>query len=217
VRELDFDGENITHDGRVIDVVYRRAVTGEMVQKQDQIPKFLDAIKSGKVCVIGHPRTQIIHVKKVFQVLRDTMTKKLLNREEWRFVNAHVPFTTSFSESNYDYNKVLIDKGKWVVKPSDEYASRNVTIGEATDTREWRKSVENGIKDGFLLQEHVSPPKMPNCYFNGDKELVADDFGAIIGLYIFNGEFGGIFTRAGRNAIISSQHGGFSMGTMVVK
>jgi hypothetical protein len=172
---------------------------------------------SGKVCVIGHPQTQVIHVKKVFAALRSPAAEHLMTADERAFIERHVPFTTSLKGADYDYNDVLINKGKWVVKPSDEYASRHVTIGMDTPQAKWRAAVEEGVREGYLLQEHVEPPKSKNLYYTKDGELVVSEFGNIVGLYIFNGKFGGIFTRAGRNAVISAQTGGFSMGTMVVK
>jgi hypothetical protein len=216
VRNLAFDGENLYYEDQKIDAIYRRAVTGEMVAKKEQIPQFLEAILSGKVCVIGHPRTQIAHVKTVFSVLHSPLTFNFLTQGEIDFIKRHIPFTTLLQNSNYNYNKVLTRKNRWVIKPPDEYASRHVTIGFDTSTQKWRQAVEEGVAENYLLQEYSKPFETLNCYFK-DGELYEDYFGNMIGLYLYNGKFSGMFTRAGKNAIISSQHGGYSMGTMVVK
>ena len=52
--------------------------------------------------------------------------------------------------------------------------------------------------------------------FDEEGELVVDMFGNITGLYLYDGQFSGVFSRAGRQAIISAQHDGFSLGSMYV-
>jgi glutathionylspermidine synthase len=216
IRDIGFDGESYVYKGEKINAVYRRAVTGEMMAKREAIPAFLEGIRSGKVCVIGHLRTQTAHVKNVFSILRARTSSHLFTEGERAFIAEHVPFTTMLTESNYDYNSVLHHKERWAIKPVDEYASRNVTLGVASHARQWRKKVEEGVGKRYILQEYIQPFKSPNCLFEGGK-LIEGEFGSIIGLFVYNGRYSGIFTRVGQNPIISAEAGGFSVASMVAK
>ncbi|MCL1803901.1 MAG: hypothetical protein FWG30_09785 [Eubacteriaceae bacterium] len=215
IRDLAFDGEAYVYNGVKIDAIYRRAVTGEMMEKSDQIPSFLEGARTGKPCIIGHLRTQTAHVKTVFSVLRSKGAQSLFTVEESEFIAKHIPFTTSLTSSEYDYNEVLLSKDNWVVKPTDLYASRDVTLGIGSDECHWRKKVEEGVNKKHLLQEYIKPYESPNCiYKNGN--LYEGSYGAMIGLYAYNGRYSGMFTRLGQNPIISSEHGGHSVSSMVV-
>lgn len=216
IRDLKFVKEKLMYKGEVIDAVYRRAVTGEMEQKKYLIPDFIKAVLSGKVCVIGHIRTQVAHVKVLFAIMRDKMTQKLLTDEENEFIKKHIPFTAELTSGDYNYNEVLADKDRWVIKPSDKYASKDVVLGVEVTHEKWKETLAKGVKNRYLLQEFIKPYKSENCYYDGDK-LIEGNFGNIIGLYIYNGKFSGIFTRAGQRATISAQSGGFSLGSIFIE
>ncbi|MCL1913284.1 MAG: hypothetical protein FWG10_05265 [Eubacteriaceae bacterium] len=216
IRNLDFDGENLWFDGKQIDLVYRRAVTGEIIEKQEQATTFIEAVLSGKICCIGHPRTQLAHVKEVFSVLQSKEAEALFTAEERAYIAEHFPFTTRLRASNYDYNEVLLNRELWVIKPSDLYASKEVSIGIACSNEEWREAVENGIVNDYLLQEYIEPYKTKNCYFNKEGKLVEGFYGNMVGIYMLCGKYAGAFVRQGANAIISASHQGFSVGTMMV-
>ena len=216
IRKLTYRDGDLYAQDRKIDAVYRRAVTGEIMAKKDTCEDFIQSVLEGKVCIIGHIRSQVAHVKLLFAILRRPETQELLTEEENQFVSDHFPFTTVLSSGNYDYNEVLLNKDKWIIKPSDMYASKFVYAGIELSDEDWSNALELGIKNDFLLQEYVAPFETLNFYFDEEGELVVDMFGNITGLYLYDGQFSGVFSRAGRQAIISAQHDGFSLGSMYV-
>lgn len=217
IRKLVCKDKYFYHDGKKIDAIYRRAVTGEIMAKKDSCPDFMKGILETETCIIGHFRTQIAHVKLLFAILNMDETYRFLSKEEIDFVKAHIPFTTSLCSGNYNYNKVLHNKNNWIIKPSDMYASKNVYAGVDITEAEWEKALNIGIKNDYLLQEYVEPYKTENCYFDNNGQLITASFGNITGLYIYNGKFSGIFSRAGKHGVISAQHDGFSLGSMYVR
>jgi len=219
IRKLEYKEEDryFYYNGKRIDAIYRRAVTGELIAKKDSCPQFINGAMDTKTAVIGHFRTQVAHVKILFAILNDEATYKLLTDEEIDFVKKHIPFTTTLSSGNYDYNEVLHHKDKWIIKPSDMYASKNVYAGVDLTDREWLQALQIGIANDYLLQEFVQPYVTENCYFDKNNQLIDVELGNITGLYMYNGKFAGIFSRAGRHGIISAQHDGFSLGSMVVR
>jgi len=62
-RELVFrEGELFKEDYK-IDLIYRRIVTFELIQKAEEIPDFIEAYMADAMCTIGTIRSQIIHNK----------------------------------------------------------------------------------------------------------------------------------------------------------
>lgn len=61
------DGKMIA-DGLVIDVIYRRLVTKDLMDRYDEIPDFIQGLKACETCVVGSVKTQIIHTKRFFEV-----------------------------------------------------------------------------------------------------------------------------------------------------
>lgn len=76
-----------------MDVIYRRAVTSDIMNDYDAVSDFIQAVKDGSVCLIGAFRTQIIHHKAICRVLVHPMTQAVLTAEENAFIEAHLPKT----------------------------------------------------------------------------------------------------------------------------
>ena len=74
-------------------MVYRRAVTTDVMEHYHEVGDFLAAVKNRDICLIGSFCTQIIHNKWLFQVLYREETAAFLTEEERQFVRKHVPKT----------------------------------------------------------------------------------------------------------------------------
>ena len=78
-RDLKYiDGELYYEDMR-IDLIYRRIVTVEFIEKSNEIPDLIKAYKEKAVCVIGSLRSQIMHNKIIFKILHDEETLSFLS------------------------------------------------------------------------------------------------------------------------------------------
>lgn len=217
IRELEYKNKLLYHNEIKIDAIYRRAVTGEIMMKKDTCLDFIQSILDDAVCVIGHPRTQIAHVKLLFVLLMLPETQAFLTDVEIEFIQAHIPLTTRLRSGNYNYNQVLLDKDAWVIKPSDMYASKNVCVGKDMTEEQWEAAFQKGIQSNYLLQAFCEPYHTQNAYFDEDEQLVVDHFRNITGLYVYNGKFSGVFSRISKRAIISSNYEGLSLGSIFVK
>ena len=95
VRAFEFDGERLIDpsDGTQIHAIYRRSVTSEIIQHPGECDALINAVAAGKVCLIGHFSTTVVHSKMVNVALFDSRTREFLTDEECAFVDAHVPRT----------------------------------------------------------------------------------------------------------------------------
>lgn len=215
-RDLKYiDGKLYFNDMKV-DVVYRRLVTRDLMERSGEIPDFIQAAKEGKVCIIGPIKSQIIHNKIIFKVLHDTDTLEFLTEEERNFIKNHIPYTTKFQGDDFDFERLIIDKDKYILKPSDLYASRGVYAGRDFDDEEWEEKLKECYGKDYLIQEYYTPGQSDLVEFDHGK-LKISKFNNITGIYMYNEKLYGLYSRVGKNAIISGLHDCYTLPTFIVK
>src|SRR5699024_8236301 len=109
-RELKYIDGNLYYKDFKIDLIYRRMVTKELIDKSDEIKDFINAYRDKAVCVVGSIRSQILHNKIIFKILHDEDTLELLTEKEREFVKKHIPLTGKFEGDKKIYNEVLDNK-----------------------------------------------------------------------------------------------------------
>lgn len=201
-RHLKYKDGNLYHEDYKIDLVYRRIVTFELIERSEEIKDFIQAYKDKAVCVIGSIRSQIVHNKIVFKILHDEFTLNLLSPEEQDFVKNHIPHTGIFGGGISVFNKILNNKEKYIMKPFDLNASRGVYTGRDFSQEEWEEKLLESWNKDYLYQEYCDPYTRDFVvYENG--EAVVKEFKQIIGLFLYNEKLAGLYARIGENNIIS--------------
>lgn len=206
IRALRYeDGRLLAPEGYEIHGIYRRAVTADVMEAYDSVTALLDAYREGNVFLCGSFRTQVAHAKTFFSMLHRKETREILTAEENRFVREHVPYTCDFGDEGIDLAEVIRNKDKYILKPNDSYGSDSVADGRGRSPEEWRKVCEAYYNKGFICQEYAEQYATPNVDFMfGDGRTW--DYINMNGLYSYNGNFAGVFTRQARGTIIAS-HG----------
>ena len=206
IRDLTFcDGKLISPAGHVVDAVYRRAVTSDILNAQNEVKPFLDAVRSGACFVAGSFRTQIVHHKNLFHVLHLPQTLAILSPAEQAFVQAHVPWTVPFSKDAVERSSVERQKDRFILKPEDSYGSKGVYAGVDYDQSSWEKIVQDTYENGYICQTYCPQCLVENIDFAwGDGKW--HPFIEMPGLYCYNGKFSGVFTRAGGGSGIIDPH-----------
>lgn len=197
-----------------IDIVYRRLVTKDLMDRYSEIPEFIEGLKAQKTCVIGPIKTQVIHTKKFFEVLHHEGFRQYLTAEELAFVDAHVPFTRKLMPS--DLPTYLADKNHYIIKPVDYYASKGVCAGLDYSDFEWEKLLLDKAQENYLIQKYCPLALVDNVRQNAAGEFEAREFSTITGLFTYNEALAGVYVRAGLHAIISGLHEGYTLSTLVV-
>lgn len=216
ITTLKYDNGLYSKDGVKIDVVYRRAVTSELMEKIDKAPAFIEAIKDKKTCVIGSIRTQVIHNKIIYKIMHQKETFEFLTDEEIQFIKEHIPATSWLKEGEFDREEVVNNKDKWIIKPDDLYGARGVYAGVDYSNEEFEKLVDEHTNKGYLLQEYAPMYKTKNFLKEKSGEFVFDEFNNMPGLFLYNGKFAGVYSRAGRQGIICEDAGGVAICSMNV-
>lgn len=209
----EVDGELYFNDKR-IDVIYRRLVTKDLMDRYDEILPLIEGLKAGKTCVIGPIKSQIVHTKKFFEVLHNDEIRKLFTEEELAYIDEHIPYTKKLVKDK-SYDTYIDSKDKYIIKPTDYYASKGVYSGMDHSRAEWIKILDDAIASDYIIQEYCDTVPTDNVLFDEDGGVTVKKFSNITGLFVYNEKFYGLYSRAGKNSIISGIHDGYTLPSFV--
>ncbi len=201
-RELEYRDNKLYFEDYRIDLVYRRIVTFELIDKVDEILDFIKAYRECAFCCIGSLRSQVIHNKIFFKILHDEDTLEMLTEEERTFVKEHIPYTGIFGGKEEVFYEVLNNKDKYIMKPMDLNASQGVYVGRDLDYEEWELRLKKDWNNEYIYQELVENYSREYLVFK-DGKFTVEGFKSVIGLFVYNESFAGIYTRIGQKNIIS--------------
>lgn len=203
-RDLKYKDGKLYKDDYRIDLIYRRIVTFELVEKIDEIEDFIQAYKDRAVCVIGSLKSQIMHNKIIFSILFEDDTLEQLSEDEREFIKNHIPYTKIFSGDKKIFDDVLNNKNKFIMKPMDLNASQGVFVGRDLTDKEWEGKLNEVWEQDYICQEFVLPYRRDFLvYEDENNSFTRESLGSIVGLFLYNEKFNGIYTRVGPNNIIS--------------
>lgn len=200
IRDLEYKNGKLCHGDYVIDLVYRRIVTLELLKIKDQIKPFLDAYMDNAFFMVGSFRSQLMHSKLIFEIFRDEQTQALLNNEEKKFIDEHVPFTKKIEER--DAYEIFMNKDKYIFKPIDGYASLGIYVGSEMREEELQEKLPEFIRTSYVFQEYYDMNKCEFLEFE-EKSPVLNKFTQVVGLFIYNKHFVAPYTRIGKDNVVS--------------
>ena len=218
IRDLRYeDGRLLTGDGQVIDAVYRRAVTSDIMAHRDEVQAFLQAARDRNVVLIGDFCTQVVHDKVLFRILHDPRTAAFLTPEENAYIAAHVPYTAILTKKEAARADVRDRKDRWIIKPRDSYGAHGIYPGRQCAEDEWRAMLDMHADTDYILQEFVEPFRTDNIYFGVEGTPAWQSFSNMTGVYLYGGRLAGIYSRASVTPIISVEGDEHEMTSIVLK
>ena len=118
-------------------MLYRRVLINDIVARPKECEALVKAYESGSVCVANNFRCKIPHVKAFFAVLTDEKNARYFSLEERELIQRHVPWTRVVADVKTEYDGEAIELLEYmrknqknlVMKPSDEYGGKGVTLG----------------------------------------------------------------------------------------
>ncbi len=216
-RELKYDGSNLLDGSDRIDLVYRRATTKKMVDRHEEIEDFLSAYKDQSVCVVGGFTSQIVHNKSLFAILQEEEYTGYLDDEEKKFVKEHFPLSRIFKNGDRELrNRLIGEQGKFLLKPFDKFAGHGVHVGDDFGPTEWEEKVAEVQGENYIAQEFCDVPEKDFLHVR-DREMSFEKFGYLIGMFLYNQNLSGLYTRAGRENVIASLVECFTLPNFIVE
>jgi len=207
-RELEYDGHVLSYRGSGIDLIYRRVVSTEYVERLAEVKAMTQAFCDHNVCLVGSFRSDVAFSKKVFGLLHDQSFAHFFTDGERQLVQWHIPWTRPFEDGECEYRGKTVsmpdlvrrEKDRFVLKPSNLYEGRGVWLGSLKSSEEWDKLVDAALQGDYVFQELVSIPSQQLGV--GKEDVQMEPRFIHLGEYVFGGTFCGFYCRAAEGPLI---------------
>jgi len=225
-REMEFHGGRLHAAGGPVDLVYKRVLISELVERCGLDTPLIRAVLAGAVCMVNSFRSKILHKKASLAVLSDERNGSLFDREERIAVQAYVPWTrvlehrrTRHRDHEVDLVRFTLDhRDRLVLKPNDDYGGAGIVLGWEADQAAWERGVEQALARPYIVQERVAIPTEPYPSVV-DGRVVVHDRMLDTAPFVCGGDYvEGCLTRLSTAALLNvTAGGGSTVPTFVVE
>ncbi|HEU4391882.1 MAG TPA: hypothetical protein VFV34_29115 [Blastocatellia bacterium] len=224
-RELELREGKLYHKDFRIDLVYRRVLVTELIDRIDECGAFVEAYRTGAAVFVNSFRTKYVHKKMLFGVLTDERHQQLFTSKEQEAIRRHIPWTRRLEQTRTRYRDEAIDLipfvrtngEQLVLKPNDEYGGHGIHIGWECDQSEWDRAIEESLLSDYLVQERVKTSREIFPYVNDAgggielREQLVD-----LDPLLFFGRVAAAFTRLSVSSLANVTSGAGMVPTMIV-
>ncbi|OGW77452.1 MAG: hypothetical protein A3J52_01295 [Omnitrophica bacterium RIFCSPHIGHO2_02_FULL_49_9] len=214
-RDLKLRGGKLYHGGFRIDLVYRRAIFSELLDRLRDVGDFIKAYRDRAVCVVNPLRSRIASSKALLSIFTNPGYDYLFSAGENKIKWDHIPWTRRVldAEKFYGGKKIyLIDflkdeKETLVLKPADSYGGKDVSLGCETRDEDWNRAIDQALKGNWVVQEFIRFPvfSVP-VIVNNKIEFTLKKVNT--GHFVFGGSSVSGFSRLSDDSVINVSRGG---------
>src|ERR1041384_6558547 len=222
-RDVEMRQGKLYHGDFRIDLVYRRVLTTELLEKIDECKAFVEAYKTGAAVFVNSFRTKYVHKKMLFGVLTDERHQHYFTDSERAAIRRSVPWTRRIEQTRTTYNGSEIEllefvrsnRGRLVLKPNDDYGGHGIFIGWETDASAWDSAIETALKGDYLAQERVTTSREVFPFVDENGVHMIEQLRDLDPLLFF-GRVAGAFTRLSSSSLANVTSGAGMVPTMIV-
>jgi len=224
--ELEYADGRLTAGGVPVDLVYKRILISELVQRGGIDHPLVRAVRDGAVCMVNGFRCKLLHKKASLAVLSDERNGDLFDHVERAAIAEHVPWTRVVAERHTTHRDhdvdlvpfVLRERERLVLKPNDEYGGTGVVLGWQVDEAGWERAVHAALEAPHIVQERIELPSSPYPALV-DGALTYGERIADTAPFAFEGALvDGCLTRVSTDQLVNvTAGGGSTVATFVVE
>lgn len=217
-RDITFAGGELKGPGGRIDVVYKRVLLHELVERGGADHPILQAVRARKVCMVNPPACKILHKKSSLAVLSDERNARLFDEEEREAIGMSIPWTRVVEDRRTTRNGRTIDllptiadeREQLVLKPHDEYGGKGIVLGWEVSPEEWDEAIQTALVQPYIVQQRIALPKEAYpSWVDGKVEIL--DRMVDTAPYVAHGRYvDGCLSRLGTAALLNVTAGGGS-------
>jgi uncharacterized circularly permuted ATP-grasp superfamily protein len=226
-RDLRFDGKTLIAGGQRIDLVYRRVLLNDIVERLDECRPLVDAYRTRAVCVANTFRCKLAHKKAFFAVLTDPANRSLFTTAEHAAIRSSVPWTRVLRDAKTSKDEVKVEllklardrREQLVLKPNDEYGGTGVVLGWEQSVSAWDAALDAALRDSvgtWVVQERIPVRRELFPQFDDHGRVTMRDMLVDLAPYLFRGRMGGYLTRLSATGLANVTSGGGQVPAFVV-
>jgi uncharacterized circularly permuted ATP-grasp superfamily protein len=216
--ELEYRRGRLIAAGRHVNLVYRRVLTTELLERPDVAGALTNAYVEGKVCVVNSFRAKLLHKKMSLALLSDDRYASLYTAADLEAIARHVPWTRKVREGATMHTGrhvpdlpafVLANRERMVLKPNDEYGGKGVVLGWTVDDHDWEQTLAVALGQSYVVQEAIEVPRELFPVAVDGVEML--DLSLDVDPYVFDGRPSGCLTRLSSSALLNVTAGAGSV------
>jgi hypothetical protein len=225
-RQAELRGGTLLLDGAPVDLIYKRVLISELVERCGVDHAVVRAVRERAVCMVNPFACKILHKKASLAVLTDERNAALFTSQERDAIAAHVPWTRVVEERRTTHDGSSIDlvpfivehKNQLVLKPNDEYGGKGIVLGWEVDDTTWAEALRTALREPYIVQERVALPSEPYPSFVDGRLVVADRMLDTAPYVVYGQYVDGCLTRLSTAALLNvTAGGGSSVPTLLVE
>lgn len=224
-RELQFARNQLTAQGRTVDLVYRRVLTGDVAARRADCGALVDACAAQAVCLANSFRCKLAHKKAFFALITDDRYAHLFPAGQLEILRRHVPWTRLLADVRADaaagglIEQVRREREQMVVKPNDEYGGRGVVLGWEVDEADWEAALQAALADPpgtWVVQRRIPVRREIFPRFDAEGRVTMLDMLVDFAPYLFRGRMHGFLTRLSSGGLANVTSGGGQVPSFIV-
>jgi hypothetical protein len=220
-RELQYAGGRLVAEGAPVDLVYKRVLITELVEREGLEHPLVRAVRDGAVCMVNPFRCKILHKKASLAVLSDERNAALFTPEQREAIDAHIPWTRiveeratnapGSTEQRVDLLPYVAQhREQLVLKPNDEYGGKGIVLGWEVDHTSWEGAIKAALDEPYIVQQRVALPSEPYPSFADGRVHVVDRMVDTAPYAAYGSYVDGCLSRLSTAALLNVTAGGGS-------
>jgi hypothetical protein len=224
--ECEYREGRLRARGRPIDLIYKRVLINELVERGGLQHPIVQAVRDEAVCLANGFRCKLLHKKASLAALTDERNAGLFGPEERAAITRHVPWTRLVEERRTVVDgrevdlvpHILSAREQLVLKPNDDYGGKGVVLGWECDASAWEAAVLGALTEPAIVQQRIELPVEPYPALDQGGVTLADRI-VDTAPFIFNGvQVDGCLTRVSTASLVNvTAGGGSTVPTFVVE
>ncbi|MEO8634543.1 MAG: hypothetical protein ABI587_04605 [Gemmatimonadales bacterium] len=165
-RELEYHGGRLRGPGGEIDLIYKRVLINELVEREGLEHPMVRAVRDRAVCMVNPFRCKLLHKKASLAVLSDERNTTLFSPREREAIAEFLPWTRVVEERKTECAGERVDlvpfiaanRERLVLKPNDDYGGAGVILGWTVDDAGWAAALAHALTTPHIVQARVAVP-----------------------------------------------------------
>jgi len=207
-----------------IDLVYKRVIINELLDRCADSHPLISAYLAGEVCLVNSFRCKLVHKKACFELLTDEANAGWFTQREREVIQRTVPWTRVVAQRKTQYRGrevdlieyVQVNRPQFVLKPNDDYGGHGVVFGERASTGEWEVALSRALESDYVVQEKVNLRTESFPIFN-ERGWTLQPMYVDTNPFLFSGRVGGVMVRLSGSPVVNVTSGGGETGFFVVE
>jgi glutathionylspermidine synthase len=216
--EVTYQGGALRGPSGRIELIYKRVLLHELVERGGMDHPILRAFRDGAVCMVNPPPCKLLHKKASLAVLHDERNAHLFDADEQEAIALSIPWTRVVEERRTTHEGREVDllaftaehRDQLVLKPNDDYGGKGIVLGWEVDDAAWQAAIHTALREPYIVQQRIALPKESYPSMVDGRVVFADRMVDTAPYVAYGGNVDGCLSRLATAALLNVTAGGGS-------